>query len=577
MNSKENKTENKAVGSENRSQSKVKRILLKVSVTLLISVLLPLSLLISVPFEVYAVNFDEYVFALSDFFPVCVGFFFLATAVIFFAIYFLPKKAYRVVSAILLALTLMFFIQGNYLNGNLSTIGGDYLEGEGISTLTSVINILIWAVVFVAAIVLACLKDKKNIISYVGLVVAIVLLITQIVAPVSVAVSKSEIFASSKEREKAVVSGERYIMTDKNIDAVSTQSNIYIFVVDRFDESYAEQAYEDDPELFGSLQGFTWFQNHLACYVHTYPAIAQMLTDNVYDPNPMRTKWLTDCYKNPKPLDTLNQNGYSVNLYTQAYYAYEDAKDLPSYVANRAQTAACEIKERVKMSFGVVAVGLYRVFPYYAKRALTIDSQTSNNCVMEMDKDGNLKYLTKELPNTQFTLGGEKGFYFIHTEGCHAARSVGYGADLAIENLRFIKGYIDYLKENGLYENATIVITGDHGLTVDYNSGKLAKPSLTALFVKPSGVGSGVLKMSHAPTSHNNLWATVFQSENIQYDTEYPSVFDIGENDPVKRYLVSHSWGREFLAVTYEITGDANNFDNWKIIDELSLNKELMD
>ena len=137
----------------NKNKEKVKvtkgQIIRRALLSLLMSVLLPLMLIISVPFEIYAANFGEYIFALSEFFPALIGFFFLFTFVIFAAIFFLPKKAFRIVSAILIAFGLLCFIQGNYLNGDLSTIGGDHLEGEGegISTTSAVLNIIIWIVV----------------------------------------------------------------------------------------------------------------------------------------------------------------------------------------------------------------------------------------------------------------------------------------------------------------------------------------------------------------------------------------------------------------------------------------------
>lgn len=554
-----------------------KRVILRRSLSsLLISVLLPLSLLISVPFEIFVVNAKEYVFVLSDFFPTLVGFFFLATFVIFAALFFLPKKAFRIVAALIIALSLMCFLQGNYLNGGLNTIGGDNLEGESFSSTTAAINICIWIVVVVVALVLACLRDKKKIISYIGLVLALIVLLTQIVAPITVAASKGDVLISADTRKEELLNDKRYILTDKNLCTPSSDGNVYWFIIDRFDESFAEQAEKNDPELLNGLQGFTWFQNHVACYTHTYPAVAQMLTDVKYDAEKSRVEYLQNAFKDPAPLNILNNAGYSVNLYTQAYYCYDNATSLPSYVANRAPSKVYEIRDCVGLAFSVVGVGLYRDFPVYLKRVLTLNSETSNNYVNERDANENVKYASDKFPDMNFTKRDGKGFYFIHWDGCHNSMEPNNGSKEARENLKQLNNYFDYLKANGLYDNATIIITGDHG--VMDNSGTLTRPSMTALFVKPSGAENQPLKKSMAPTSHDNLWATIYKSEGITPPKDYgPSVFDIAEDSTVPRTLYSHSWAIEFYEVTYQVMGDAHNFDNWKVVGTRSLGKTLMD
>ena len=563
---------------KNKEKVKVtkKQIIRRAALSLLMAVLVPLMLLISVPFEIYAANYSEYVFALSEFFPILIGFFFLFTFVIFAAIFFLPKRAFRIVSALLIAFSLMFFIQGNYLNGSMHSLGGDALDEGGISTTGAVLNILLWIVVILIAVVLACLKDKKKIISYIGGVLALIVLVTQIVAPITVSFSNSEVFTSASDKKEAFEQGEKYpIMTYKNICTPSEQSNVYWFIIDRLDESFAQQAYEDEPDLFNGLEGFTWFQNHLARYNHTYPAIAEMLTFHDYDPNMYRMPWLKSCYENPLPLNLMNDNGYSVNLYTEPYSCFGDASYLPSYVANVALVDNYEVKNRIGLAFSIVGVGLYRDFPYYAKSVIDITSTTSNEYVEEWDVDGNLQYSTGRRLNEDFSTNGQKGFYFIHVEGCHDAIEPRHGAALAIDCFEEINEYLNYLKEQGLYDNATVIITGDHGLT---GLSTFSRPMLTALFVKPSGVGSGELKISYAPTSHKNLWATVFKSENIAYDSEFygQSVFDIAEDADAVRYITCHSWA-VFRSVTYKVVGDARDFDNWEIVEDFTLDKALPD
>ena len=558
-----------------KKETKAYKALVRAGLSLVVAVLLPLMLLVSVPFEVYAANCAEFIFTLSDFFPALIGFFFLFTFVIFAAIFFLPKKAFRIVSAILIAFALLCFVQGNYLNGNLSSIGGDNIS-ERASTGVAVVNIIVWVAVIAVAVVLACLKDKKNIVSYVAGVLAVVLLMTQIVAPISVSISKKEALDSAANKRHDFANSEPFeILTDKNLYTPSKQGNVFWFVIDKFDENYAEHAYDYEPEVIDGLEGFTWFQNHLSSYNRTYPAIAEMLTDNEYDPHLFRRQWLQSAYENPEPLNVMNDNGYDVNLFTEWYFGYDEAESLPDYVQNLSMSHSFEIRDKVGLAFSVVGVGLYRELPFFVKSLITIDSTTSNNYIDVTDKDGNMQYASSRRAEPNFSTREGKGFYFIHTEGCHAAYDPLYGGLLAVNSLKEVSTYLDYLKSEGLYEDATIIITGDHGSAEEDG---FSHPALTALFAKPAGVGSGELKISHAPTSHKNLWATIFKSENITTDKDYGlSVFDVAEDAVVERYITSLTYNLSFHAITYRVVGDANDYSNWEEVSDLHLDKRLID
>ena len=555
----------------------------RVLLSLLISVLLPLSIFISIPFEIFASNYEEFVFTLADFFPVCVGFFFLTFVVLFLAIFFLPKKAYRIVSAIIIALSLMFFIQGSFLNAGLSTLNGDYVGSGNLSLTTEIINIVIWAIVIAVAVALAILKDKKKILSYAGLVLAFAVLSTQIISPVSSAISNAEVFMSSEERMDLLKEdGTHNILTNENLNTVSKTSNIFYFVVDRFDERFAESAQKIDETIYDELTGFTWFQDHLSVYSRTYPSVANMLTNYTFDPNFSRTKYLNDAYENEETLSILNENGYSVNLYTSSYYSFTDAYKLPSYVANRAETKVYEVNDKLGLSFSLIELALYRSVPFFIKDLLWIDSSTSNNYIMETDQNGYEKYST-ELENTEDFINSqelsisenEKGFYFIHTTGCHSAEDFTTGGELAIKNLKLINQYLQFLKQNNLYKDATIIITGDHGFVHD-NNRELDDYTATALFVKLSGRENEKMETSQAQTSHKNMWATIYKSAGITTSKDFgKSVFEIPEQEPQEREFYWYTWGHRLVAYEYKVVGSVKDFSNWEIVDVEYFDKTL--
>ena len=79
--------------------------------TLLISCSLPLIVFLSTPFDIFAGNYSEFVFSLTNYIWVCLAFFVISTTLIFFGLLFLPDKAYRPLSALFLGLAFLCFLQ----------------------------------------------------------------------------------------------------------------------------------------------------------------------------------------------------------------------------------------------------------------------------------------------------------------------------------------------------------------------------------------------------------------------------------------------------------------------------------
>ena len=544
--------------------------------TLLISSLLPFILCVSVPIDLFANNYSEFYFSIADFLPFCIMLLFCSMLIIFFILFFLPNLAYRIVSSLIISISLMFFIQSSFLNGSLNSLNGDNIGGTSISMTTKVINIIIWTTIIVLAVVLSCLKDKKGILSMVSVVVSVALLAAHLITPISTAISNREAFLSRLDRIKEDDdSANHYILTTKNLDKVYTESNIYYFVVDRFDEGFAETIENKIPGVYDNLTGFTWFQDNISLYGHTYPAIANMLTGKDLDTAKTRTEYLNEvAYSGDNPLKELYDNGYEINIYTQEYYAFTDAYYLPEYVENRAESDSYKISNHFLQSMSIIGMGFYRAAPFFIKDLFYLDSVALNEYAIEYDEDGNVRYSNsnssvKKLTEDELSTIQGKGFHFIHLDGLHSWNlNSMYNKSISKISFNFIDKYIDFLKENDLYEEATIIIAGDHGKSAG-DRGDMSDARQTALFVKPSGASEGALKKSKAQTSHENIWATIMSSAKIETETAYgKSVFDITEEETTTRRFFWHTYYNPLVCYEYQITGSGDNFDNWKKVKE---------
>ena len=131
--------------------------------TLLVAFMPAFMVFVSIPFEIFGKNIEEFIFSLGDFLPLMLLFMFGLIVFIFFGLLFLPDKLYRVGVALVVSSSFMFFVQGTYLNGSMNYLAGDDF-GVATSVGTALLNLFLWAVVILASVIIALLRDKKGII-----------------------------------------------------------------------------------------------------------------------------------------------------------------------------------------------------------------------------------------------------------------------------------------------------------------------------------------------------------------------------------------------------------------------------
>lgn len=581
---------------DNNKQSYKSKILKRILPTYLISATIPAILCIFIPFEIFGKNQSECLFSFSQFIPMGILFAFLFTLVFFFTLLFLPNKAYKIASAIVIAFAFLFFLQGTFLNSGMTALAGDNLGGEAIPLGKSIFNLIIWIVVIAGAVVLALLKDKNGIISLAGVLLCGIVFITQLMSPIALALTTEGVFAEKGERISLTEgSTTPKILTYNGLNEVSTNRNVIIFLVDRFDQEYANDAYEQCPELFNELNGFTAFDDNLSSYSHTFPSVPSFLTRKEFDISKGRAEFLNSAYINNQTLDNLDKEGYKINLFAPSYYAYTDASFLPSYVSNVAEATDFEVEKEPLLSLSMTQMSLYRCFPLMFKRYVgNINSSTCNDYVLCEGSDNYSQYTTNmEIICDEFTKKGltttdEKLFSFIHLDGCHDpiydqnAKKIkrgGSNLDSLKASFKVINTYIREMKKWRVYNDATIIITGDHSAPHHYERA-FNTSSLTALFFKPSGSGADSDTLSHntAPVCHNDVWPSIFESENLSYLQDEPNLFEIDQNDNER--VRTYHWHNYFSPTTekvFKIRGAGDVLTNWKIISEKTYYKFLMD
>jgi hypothetical protein len=160
--------------------------------------------------------------------------------------------------------------------------------------------------------------------------------------------------------------------------------------------------------------------------------------------------------------------------------------------------------------------------------------------------------------------------YGIHYhEESGEVRQGGNRIDITRANFETLNFYFNKMKELGVYDNSTIIITGDHGL-------RETIPETTALFIKPKD-SSGQLDVNNiSELSHLYFQSSILEAAGLPYDEFGISYFDIinervpappkrilfvkGLNSATPNARIYGDYG------VWEVVGDANRLENWTFV-----------
>ncbi len=557
----------------------------RLAVTILASFALPFILCVATPVAVFSNNINEFLFSWSDFIPMCLLFTVILAGILFSIIFFLPERAYRICLHIVIAFAFLFFVQSTYLNGSMS-LSGDNMGGTP-SLVSRIINLIVWVGCMAAFVVLANFKDKKKYIKTVSLILCVVVIFTQVISSITPMLSNKNFFKTKAERDGA--SATVNYVTYKNLNKYSTTDNIYYFVIDRFDENYAEEAISHSPTFFNHLTGFTWFQDNIALYGHTFPAMAYLLTGIEYSCELDRGEYFESIYTQNNYLKEFADAGYDVNVYSESYYTYTSAT-LPDYIANK-EPCTSSLKSKFKLAWRMVELGVFVGAPLFCKSLFNNMSTSAFDNLFEFTSlEGNIGYtgtndiVLENVEKLEFEETTNKQFNVIHIEGCHEESSnnpdnKNSSYSLLTKSFKIINKFINNLKDKGLYDEATIVITGDHAAPYNhfvevYNERRMA------LFFKPSQTeaeSQEALKISKAKVEQKNIMPTIFESVGLTSEIATANGdTSLFVTDSAERKHVWHTYVGNVIEFIYKITGDGSNFDNWHEISKKTYNRNIM-
>ena len=172
---------------------------------------------------------------------------------------------------------------------------------------------------------------------------------------------------------------------------------------------------------------------------------------------------------------------------------------------------------------------------------------------------------------------GEAGaFRFIHLLGGHYPFNLDEnGNDIGTDNsdaIRQIRGsikildeYIQQLKDLGVYDNTTILVTSDHGDWGIYDEWDW--PSNAIMFLKPAQsaeLDAQPMKTVSTPVAHVNVQPTIIQAVGGDSSKYGETLEQVPNDNRTRKFYCTTSDGKNDVSIVeYEIDGWATDFNNW--------------
>ncbi len=516
------------------------------------------------PVEITASSASSLNFTLASVTPVLAGVCAVSTVVLAAVLALLRGKIFNYLVTGVFSLTLCGYIQGNILNGSLGALTGDAILWQT-KKASLLINLLVWLVVFLIPYLVLYLSRKiwKNALRFVSLA----LVVMQGVALITIAAGGA--FSATKEQHN--------ILTTDNMFTYSSKSNTLIFVLDRLDYDFIEEILSVDEDFFSPLTGFTQYTNAISELARTKPAINYMLTgrDDLIYQIPQE-EYFEKSWENGEKniLRDLHNKDFQVDIYTEISSMLGRGDSTRDYVDNlQAQNAKLNYPGVVEQlaylsAYRYAPVALKPFFWCYTDDVNKGSFYNSKEYILDevSYKHGIDRFETRDSAGAFkfYHFNGSHPPYYVDENGEHDSRGTSSYAQTK-GNFRILFEAFSKMKEMGIYENTSIIITADHGDPVADDI-PVQKATRIGFFYKPAGASEEPLQLSNAPVSLRNIPATVAKSAGLEYEKYGVPIDEVPQDAMVVRtfYKSVMDGSHEKELHVYDVIGDAGNFENWR-------------
>ncbi len=555
---------------------------------------LAFTLLIVAPFELVAANVDSLLLDVGSIWW-CMALLALAVAaVLALLLSALRGRAFDAGFAAILAVGVCFYLQALFMNQGLPTADGNAVSWRDFAPIAFGTG-AVWLAVIVAAV--AGSRFRPRLWRIGGVAVAVALAVVQGVGVASL-VANPQALSSAQTRVD---------LTEEGLFDLSPKGNVVVFVLDTFDTAYMDQVLQEYPDALDGFEGFTYFRNCTGSMIPTRYAVPSLLTGQSVASLGSYDEYFYNAYAHGTFLSDVSDAGYTIGIYSDSTGMNDEDPSVRQEIVDQTLNVRhIDIPVDPLGTMGILAqCALYRDAPWLLKPWFWYYTDELNSAMVAntvpLDDEGNLVSADadagegptvyrmddagyyRKLQEHGLSLDdeGEAGaFRFIHLTGPHYpyvldedASYVGDGNSSLVQQARgslaIVAEYLEQMRELGVYDSSTIIVTADHGnwyLTEDIDA-----PSTPLMLAKPAAAGGSQqgapVTVSEEPVSHYDLQATVVEAMGGDPSAYGSSLYD--EHDPLEpRYYLMTAVqpdGTYVACKEYEIVGDAMDFSNWRL------------
>lgn len=514
---------------------------------------------IFIPGKIYVSNASEFHVKYADYVLTLIGGGMLVMSALSVGILVFLKGRLREIFLIMLfGFTVCCYLQQNFLNGKMQQLDG---QSQAWSDGKALVNAILWFVILLVFFILSFKKKTLKVIAVIATYISLVLIFTLTYLSVSTDFSK-----------------EYNTATTVKMFELDDQNNTIVFVLDWFDEQILEQIVDEDEDFLDPLEGFTWYKNQTSRYSFTYMSIPYLLTGVEWKEGMIESDYVDYAYDNGRFISDISSAMYDIGIYSDSQMIRDKNDEIVNY--SNGSVGRCKFWPTIEM---MSSCSKYETMPFVLKNNYWYSTSDVNEMRYDGDDyDGDNEWFYSTMKNRGIKVSSDNlngSFRFYHIWGVHDSN---FTADMVngptdIKDcgrnvFRIVFEYIDMLKESGLYENATFIITADHGQNYlddedeeDRRKRNIRNTSNPILLVKKSGdyVGFGETEKA---VSHENFFATVLNSMNIQDSSFADSYFDVEDDEKRVRYMDYYRYN-DVPHKRYKIEGIATDENSWSVVD----------
>ena len=551
------------------------------------SAFLAFTLLIVAPFELVAANSSSLLLGVYDIWW-CMALLAGAVALVLaLALSALRGRAFTVGFVLTMAAGVCCYLQALFMNRGLPTADGSTVAWQDYTAI-ALGTALVWLVVLVA--VVAASKLRPRLWRVGGVVVACALAIVQGVGVLSLVADPEAVSSAQTDVD----------LTEEGLFDLSAKDNVVVFVLDTFDTSVMDQVLKADPSALDSFEDFTYFHNSTGSMIPTRYAVPSLLTGQTPESMGSFDDYYNRAYEQGTFLTDIHDAGYSIGIYSDSTGINDEDVSVRQEISGQTLNI-----HRVKAPVDAVGTmkilaqcALYRDMPWILKPWFWYyTDELNNNMVGDAAQKGtpeadaqtiysidDLGYYEK-LRERGLSLDDQAAsgaFRFIHLAGAHYPFTLNENAEFvgdgnssmeaqARGSLTIVSEYLEQMKELGVYDSSTIIVTADHGKW--YLTEQINEPTSPIMLVKPArdasaqGAQRQPVAMSEAPVSHFDFQATVIGAMGGDASEYGQTVFEADDPDRTRYYyMTAVRPDQVYVAIKeYAITGDALDFADWEL------------